>query len=111
MAYAIAGCFPPKQRYNKIHPATRTFQALRIAVNNEIQSLEILLNNSPNWVLKNGLVSIISFHSLEDRKVKNYFKNDERFVNLTKKPIVPHNDEIKENNRSRSAKLRIAQIK
>ena len=111
LAYAIAGCFPPKQRYNKIHPATRTFQALRIAVNNEIQSLEILLNNSPNWVLKNGLVSIISFHSLEDRKVKNYFKNDERFVNLTKKPIVPHNDEIKENNRSRSAKLRIAQIK
>jgi len=111
LAYAIGGCFPPKQRYRKIHPATRTFQALRIAVNKEIEVLEKLLNNAPSWLLPSGIISIISFHSIEDRKVKYYFKNDERFFNLTKKPIVPLDDEVKINKRSRSAKLRIAQLK
>jgi len=111
LAYAIGGCFPPKHRFRRIHPATRTFQALRIAVNNEIDVLEKLLQDSPNWLLPGGLIAIISFHSIEDRKVKNYFKNDERFFNLTKKPLVPSEDEIKINKRSRSAKLRIAQLK
>ena len=111
LAYAIGGCFPPKQRYRKIHPATRTFQALRIAVNKEIEVLDKLLNNASSWLLPSGIISIISFHSIEDRKVKNYFKNDERFFNLTKKPIVPSEDEVKINKRSRSAKLRIAQLK
>ena len=111
LAYAIGGCFPPKQRYRKIHPATRTFQAFRIAVNNEIEVLGKLLNNASSWLLPGGIISIISFHSLEDRKVKNFFKNDERFLNLTKKPIIPSGDEVKINNRSRSAKLRIAQLK
>ena len=110
-AYAIGGCFPPKQRYRKIHPATRTFQALRIAVNKEIEVLDKLLNNASSWLLPSGIISIISFHSIEDRKVKNYFKNNERFFNLTKKPIVPSEDEVKINKRSRSAKLRIAQLK
>ena len=111
LAYAIGGCFPPKQRYRKIHPATRTFQALRIAVNKEIEVLDKLLNNASSWLMPRGIISIISFHSIEDRKVKNYFKNDERFFNLTKKPIVPSEDEVKINKRSRSAKLRIAQLK
>ena len=111
LAYAIGGCFPPKQRYKRIHPATRTFQALRIAVNKEIEVLEKLLHKAPNWLLPGGIISIISFHSLEDRKVKNYFKNNEGFFNLTKKPIVPSEEEIKINKRSRSAKLRIAQLK
>jgi len=111
LAYAIGGCFPPKFRYRKIHPATRTFQALRIAVNKEIEVLEKLLNNASSWLVPSGIISIISFHSIEDRKVKNYFKNDERFINLTKKPIFPSEEEIENNKRSRSAKLRIAQLK
>ena len=111
LAYAIAGCFPPNQRYKKIHPATRTFQALRIAVNNEIEVLEKFLNISPTWLLPGGIISIISFHSIEDRKVKNHFKNDERLTNLTKKPITPLEEEVQKNKRSRSAKLRIAKLR
>ena len=111
LAYSIAGCFPPKQRYRKIHPATRTFQALRIAVNKEIDALERFLEISPDWLLPGGIISIISFHSIEDRLVKNFFKSDERLKNLTKKPITPTEKEIKENKRSRSAKLRVAQLK
>ena len=111
LAYSIAGCFPPKQRYRKIHPATRTFQALRIAVNNEIESLEKFLKIAPDWLLPGGIISIISFHSIEDRLVKNSFKGDERLKNLTKKPIKPDKKEIENNQRSRSAKLRIAQLK
>ncbi len=111
LAYAIAGCFPPKHRYKKIHPATRTFQALRIGVNQEIEALDKLLEIIPNWLKTGGIVSIISFHSIEDRKVKNLFKNDERLINLTKKPITTSEDEVKNNPRSRSAKLRIAQKK
>ena len=111
LAYAIGGCFPPSQRYKKIHPATRTFQALRIAVNKEIYSLEQLLLKSPNWLLPNGIISIISFHSIEDRKVKENFKNNEKLFNLTKKPIIPKDIEIQSNKRSRSAKMRIAQLR
>ena len=111
LAYSIAGCFPPKQRYRKIHPATRTFQALRIAVNSEIEALEILLNNSTKWLLPGGLLSIISFHSIEDRIVKNFFKKEEKLFILTKKPITPLKDEVQRNIRSRSAKLRVAKFK
>ena len=110
LAYSIAGCFPPKQRYKKIHPATRTFQALRIAVNNELECLQKFLKVSPSWLLPGGIISIISFHSIEDREVKNLFKNDKRLINLTKKPITPSLREIEINKRSRSAKLRIAKL-
>ncbi len=110
LAYSIAGCFPPKQRYKKIHPATRTFQALRIAVNKEIDVLENFLQVVPEWLLPGGIISIISFHSLEDRLVKNSFKNDQRLKNLTKKPITPSEQEVELNKRARSAKLRIAQL-
>ena len=109
-AYSIAGCFPPKQRYKKIHPATRTFQALRIAVNKEIEVLEKFLQVVPDWLLPGGIISIISFHSLEDRLVKSSFKNDQRLKNLTKKPITPSEQEVELNKRARSGKLRIAQL-
>jgi len=110
LAYSIAGCFPPKQRYKKIHPATRTFQALRIAVNKEIEVLEKFLQVVPEWLLPGGIISIISFHSLEDRLVKSSFKNDQRLKNLTKKPITPSEQEVELNKRARSGKLRIAQL-
>ena len=110
LAYSIAGCFPPKQRYKKIHPATRTFQALRIAVNKEIEALENFLKVVPDWLLPGGIISIISFHSLEDRLVKTSFKNDERLKNLTKKPITPSEKEVELNKRARSGKLRIAKL-
>ncbi len=110
LAYSIAGCFSPKQRYKKIHPATRTFQALRIAVNKEIEVLEKFLQVVPEWLLPGGIISIISFHSLEDRLVKSSFKNDQRLKNLTKKPITPSEQEVELNKRARSAKLRIAQL-
>jgi len=110
LAYSIAGCFPKKQRYKKIHPATRTFQALRIAVNKEIEVLEKFLQVVPEWLLPGGIISIISFHSLEDRLVKRSFKNDQRLKNLTKKPITPSEEEVELNKRARSGKLRIAQL-
>jgi len=110
LAYSIAGCFPPKQRYKKIHPATRTFQALRIAVNKEIEVLEKFLQVVPEWLLPGGIISIISFHYLEDRLVKSCCKNDQRLKNLTKKPITPSEQEVELNKRARSAKLRIAQL-
>jgi len=110
LAYSIAGCFAPKQRYKKIHPATRTFQALRIAVNKEIEVLEKFLQVVPEWLLPGGIISIISFHSLEDRLVKSFFKNDQRLKNLTKKPITPSEKEVEQNKRARSGKLRIAQL-
>ena len=110
LAYSIAGCFAPKHRYKRIHPATRTFQALRIAVNDEMKVLENFLNISPSWLLDGGIISIISFHSKEDRKVKNHFKNDKRLISLTKKPLIPSSIEIENNKRSRSAKMRIAKL-
>ena len=108
LAYAISGCFPPKQRYSRIHPATRTFQALRIAVNNELDSLDALLSKVPEWLLDGGLFSVISFHSLEDRKVKIIFKSDPRLQNITKRPLRPSAKEIESNPRCKSAKLRIS---
>ncbi len=106
---ALARKKPGRKR--RIHPATRTFQALRIAVNNELENLKQLLVSAPGLLKRNGYIAVISFHSLEDRLVKNDFK--ENAVNgvyeiLTKKPIVPTREQVKENRRARSAKLRIA---
>ncbi len=111
LSYAIAGCFPPKERYGRIHPATRTFQALRIAVNNELESLDILLKKAPDWLLDNGLFIVISFHSLEDRRVKTVFNSDDRLKRITKKPLTSTTQEIELNPRSKSAKLRISSRK
>jgi len=108
LSYAIAGCFPPKQRHGRIHPSTRTFQALRIAVNNELESLDSLLEKAPNWLLEDGLFMVMSFHSLEDRRVKSSFKTDYRLKVLSKKPLRASPQEIESNPRSKSAKLRIS---
>lgn len=93
----------------KIHPATRTFQALRIAVNDELRSLEELLSRVPDFLASGGRAVIISFHSLEDRRVKNAFSAMESAGKgkiITPKPLVADDEEVQINSRSRSAKLR-----
>jgi 16S rRNA (cytosine1402-N4)-methyltransferase len=102
---------PPWYRYRKRHFATKTFQALRIAVNKEMKTLEKVLPQAQEVLEEGGRMVIISFHSLEDRIVKNYFREKSRegtIKILTKKPIVPSREEIINNPRSRSAKLRAA---
>jgi len=108
LAYVIAGCFPPPARRGRIHPATRTFQALRIAVNDELGQLDRLLQRAPDWLVPGGILAIISFHSLEDRRVKTAFLADERLERVTRKPLVADEAEAEANPRSRSAKLRLA---
>ena len=108
LAYAVAGCYPPKARRGRIHPATRTFQALRIAVNDELGVLDRLLQQAPDWLEPEGLLGIISFHSLEDRRVKTAFLRDERLKRITRKPVVATEQEEEANPRSRSAKWRVA---
>jgi 16S rRNA (cytosine1402-N4)-methyltransferase len=108
LAYTVAGCYPPKARRGRIHPATRSFQALRIAVNDELGALERLLQRAPDWLLPGGLLAIISFHSLEDRLVKQAFIADARLERITRRPLVADAAEEQANPRSRSAKLRLA---
>jgi len=108
LAYAVAGCYPPKARRGRIHPATRSFQALRIAVNDELGCLERLLQRAPDWLLPGGVLAIISFHSLEDRLVKQAFLGDARLERITRRPLVADAAEEQANPRSRSAKLRLA---
>lgn len=109
LADVIASCYPPKSRYGRIHPATRVFQALRIAVNQELTALETFLSKAPQWLKLGGRIGVISFHSLEDRRVKQSFKSDSHLQVVTKKPIQPLADEIADNPRARSAKLRLAE--
>ncbi len=103
---------PARFRYGRIHPATRTFQALRIETNSELESLEKVLEILPEILNEGAVAAIISFHSLEDRLVKTRFrelKNTREFRLINKKPITAGEEEILENKRSRSAKLRIIQ--
>jgi len=95
-------------RRGRIDPATRTFQALRIAVNDELGELEALLEQLPSVLRLGGVVAVISFHSLEDRMVKHAFRQSEHLSPLTKRPIVASEEERETNPRSRSAKLRAA---
>jgi len=111
LAYAVGGAFPPKARRGRIHPATRTFQALRIAVNGELDVLTDFLAKAPDWLNPGGRLAVISFHSLEDRIVKYAYRGDERLQIITKKPLVASDEEVRGNKRSRSAKLRIAEQK
>jgi 16S rRNA (cytosine1402-N4)-methyltransferase len=99
---------PKSYQNKKISCATKTFQALRIAVNDELRSLEEVLENSFKFLNTGGRILVISFHSLEDRIVKRFFKNKkEEAILINKKPIIASIEEVKNNPRSRSAKLRI----
>jgi len=109
LAEAIAYAVPKAYRYGRIHPATRVFQALRIAVNRELEVLETFLDRAPLWLKPGGRIVLISFHSLEDRIVKHRLKDSPLLKVLTKKPILPREAEMEQNPRSRSAKLRIAE--
>lgn len=109
----IQNAVPKNYERGRIHPATRTFQALRIYTNNELGNLETALGNIESTVAPAGRVAIISFHSLEDRLVKNAFRDlakEKRATLLTKKPITASLAEKKANPRSRSAKLRAIQL-
>lgn len=100
------------KKRGRIHPATLIFQALRIYVNKELQALDDFLNKSISYLNIGGRVGVISFHSLEDRIVKNFFRDNEKkgiVKTLTKKPIKPSYEEIRLNRRARSAKLRVAE--
>ncbi|MEN0111774.1 MAG: 16S rRNA (cytosine(1402)-N(4))-methyltransferase RsmH [Planctomycetota bacterium] len=99
----------PRSYDPRIDPATRTFQALRIAVNGELDHLERALERLPGVLAPGGRLAVISFHSLEDRLVKQAFRRDERLTVITAKPLRPSDAEVAENPRSRSAKLRIAE--
>ena len=125
LAEIIWNAVPANYRYGQIHPATRTFQALRIAVNGELKRLPEALRNAFVCLKEGGKMGVITFHSLEDRIVKNYFRNlgkqcvcppevavcrcggKQCAELITRKPIAPTEKEVKENSPSRSAKLRV----
>lgn len=106
----IEEAVPKKFQNARIHPATKTFQALRITVNDEIGALKEGIEKGFECLNTGGRMAIISFHSIEDRIVKNFYRDvahEGRGKLITKKPIIPTDEEVKENSRSRSAKLRI----
>ncbi len=109
LARLVAGVVHVRGKRERIHPATRTFQALRIAVNDELGAIERGLDAAIARTRPGGRIAAISFHSLEDRIVKQRFRADERVIALTKKPIVAGDEELARNPRARSAKLRIAE--
>jgi 16S rRNA (cytosine1402-N4)-methyltransferase len=111
LAELVRRVVPRRRGPQRIDPATRTFQALRIAVNDELKSLEIALRRLPECLRPGGRLAVISFHSLEDRRVKEAFRDDPRYGPLTRKPIIPSEEESSRNPRSRSAKLRVAERK
>jgi 16S rRNA (cytosine1402-N4)-methyltransferase len=123
----VEDVYPKRFRHQHLHPATRIFQALRIAVNNELENLKEVLPEVSKTLPKKGRIAVISYHSLEDRIVKNYFRQETReclcpkevmicqcghqasLKLITKKPLTPTEGEIQRNPRSRSAKLRVAE--
>lgn len=123
----VVSAIPPAHRSQRIHPATKTFQAIRIAVNSEIEILEDAVRNAVDVLNEKGKICVISYHSLEDRIVKNLFREMEHgcicphdipkcicgrkgvIKILTKKPVTPSEEEVRRNPRSRSAKLRAAE--
>ncbi|MDP3955696.1 MAG: 16S rRNA (cytosine(1402)-N(4))-methyltransferase RsmH [bacterium] len=110
LAEIIIAAIPARLRRGRIHPATRTFQAIRMAVNDEVNALKEAIPKAWHALKPDGRLAIISFHSLEDRIVKNFFRDwDREGVGqlITKKPVVPAPAEISDNARSRSAKLRV----
>ncbi|MDC7232365.1 MAG: 16S rRNA (cytosine(1402)-N(4))-methyltransferase RsmH [Spirochaetales bacterium] len=126
LAEIISSSVPSAYRHGRIHPATRSFQAIRIVVNNELERLQSALRNAVRALNPGGLIAVITFHSLEDRIVKHFFRDlnrdcicppeqprcvcgGARVLDLvTRKPVVPGSEEIAENPPSRSSKLRVA---
>lgn len=113
LARLVGGAIPRKAWPREIHPATRVFQALRIAVNRELDSLSEFLDRFPGFLAPGGRVAVITFHSLEDRPVKEAFRRystgeDAVLELLTRKPVRPGEDEVRANPRARSAKMRAA---
>jgi 16S rRNA (cytosine1402-N4)-methyltransferase len=109
LAEIVGRAIPAKYHPGKIHVATKVFQALRIAVNREFDNLVSLLNQAPQLLKPGGRLCVISFHSLEDRIVKQSFATNPAYRNLTRKPVGPDQEERSNNPRSRSAKLRVAE--
>lgn len=109
LAEIVRRTVPHSRDSERIHPATRTFQALRIAVNDELGALDETLRFLPDLLVAGGTAAVISFHSLEDRRVKEAFRGDPRWQVLTRKPVTASEAEILANPRARSAKLRVAQ--
>jgi 16S rRNA (cytosine1402-N4)-methyltransferase len=127
LAAIIASSMPAKLKWQKIHPATRTFQAIRIAVNNELDQIKPAIKDATEALKSGGRLCVISFHSLEDRIVKNEFRNlasacvcpkdipycvcqkETKLKITTKKAITPSSEETEKNQRARSAKLRVAE--
>lgn len=110
---AIERAVPKAYTRGKIHPATKTFQALRIAVNDEIQTIATALQDVLPHMAPNGRIAVISFHSIEDRVIKNTFRQWEKegkAQRVTKKPILPSAQEVADNPRARSAKLRVCSV-
>lgn len=105
----ILSAVPPTYEHGRIHPATRSFQALRIVVNDELVALEEAVNAAATVLAPGGRIAVISFHSLEDAMVKRLFRSTQGLTAVTPKPVVPSDVEIAENPRSRSAKLRVAE--
>ena len=110
LARVVVAAVPRQKPPQRIHPATRTFQALRIAVNQELKSLRIALERIPTRLAADGRLAVISFHSLEDRLVKEAFRNRQVWENLTRSPVEASDEELARNPRSRSAKLRAARL-
>jgi len=126
LAAIVASCMPAKLKWQKIHPATRTFQAIRIAVNNELNNIKPAINAAVEALKPGGCLCVISFHSLEDRIVKNEFRaltgvcvcpkdipfcvcqKEAKLKTMTRKALIPGAEEIEVNPRARSAKLRVA---
>ena len=109
LAELVRRCVPrPRGKRSAIDPATRTFQALRIAVNDELGALERLLAQLPRCLKPGGRAALISFHSLEDRRVKTAFRDRAVWEALTRKPVQATEEEVRTNPRARSAKLRAA---
>jgi 16S rRNA (cytosine1402-N4)-methyltransferase len=107
-ARLVMSAIPRQHPPSRIHPATRTFQALRIAVNEELKSLRIALERIPQRLVPGGRLAVISFHSLEDRLAKQAFRNRQVWECLTRSPVEAGSEEVAANPRSRSAKLRVA---
>ena len=110
LADIIWDAVPNEYRHRRIHPATKTFQALRIEVNGELDRIEPALEGALSALKPGGRIAVITFHSLEDRPVKWFFKNHENVLEiLTKKPVCPTEKECETNPPSRSAKLRVVE--